>query len=184
MFTFRNHIRTVATPDPTAGGGDASRQETGVRPEDRKTDESKDFSRALSKRAAEIEAKYSDYADLKAKAMKYDEAQEAAKTEAQKLQDRLEKAEEERDALKAAEEHGKLVDSICEETGLDRKVVSMLSGDDKTLAANAEALREIIGKQKTDNQKKQGRPLAVPPNRGNDTVTTAKQLLSQAYAEK
>lgn len=184
MFKFRNHIRTVVTTDSTAGGGDAGQQDSDKQPDEKKSDESKDFSRALSKRAAEIESKYSDYADLKAKAVKYDEAQEAAKTEAQKLQDRLAKAEEERDALKAAAEHGKLVDSICEETGLDRKVVSMLSGDGKTLAANAKTLQEIIGKQKTDNQKKQGRPLAVPTNRGNDTVTTAKQLLSQAYAEK
>lgn len=46
---------------------------------------SKDFSRALAKRVAEIEARYSDYEELKAKAAKYDECENESKSDMSKL---------------------------------------------------------------------------------------------------
>jgi regulator of replication initiation timing len=174
----------IVNSDQPQGGSTTDQSQNTDQTASKQTDESKEFSRALAKRAAEIEAKYSDYADLKAKATKYDEGQEATKSEAQKLQERLVKAEAERDALKKTAERDKLVQTIAEETGLDRKVVSMLSGDDKTLAENAKALKDIIGKQQSSKQGKPPLPPAVPPNHGNRQAVTAKQLLSQAYAEK
>lgn len=41
----------------------------------------------IQKRIAQVEGKYSDYNDLKDKALKYDAAEEAAKTDLQKAQD-------------------------------------------------------------------------------------------------
>lgn len=52
-----------------------------------------DLDRIIADRLSREKAKYADYDDAKAKAAEYDKAQEAAKTEAQKLADRLAAAE-------------------------------------------------------------------------------------------
>lgn len=51
----------------------------------------------IAERLSRQKAQYADYADLKAKAQKWGEVEEAQKTEAQKLAERAAKAERERD---------------------------------------------------------------------------------------
>lgn len=52
-----------------------------------------EFEKALGKRLERERSKYADYDDIKTKAAEYDKAQEAAKTEQQKLAERAEAAE-------------------------------------------------------------------------------------------
>lgn len=167
-------LRTIDNP-PADNGGDGHEDDT-----------SKEFSRALAKRAAEIEAKYHDYEELKAKAAKYDEAEEAAKSELERMREAKEKAEAERDRLKAEGERSRLVDSIAEETGLDRSVVAMLSGDEKQLREHAEKLSAMVkdkSRQEREDRRKRSLPPTNPPAGGGDERRSAKELLRDAYAD-
>ena len=139
-------IRCVTNPDPNPASGGTPATEpklSAPKPadtkanEDNQSQEAKDFSRALAKRAAEIEAKYADYEDLKAKAAQLDEIEEAKKSEMDKLREQAEQAARERDELKAARERDELAASIAKETGLDRETVGLLAGEGDTLKANA-----------------------------------------------
>ena len=58
----------------------------------------------VGKRVAEEKGKYSDYEDLKAKAAKYDEAEEASKSELQKATERANNLESELAALRKENE--------------------------------------------------------------------------------
>ena len=80
-------------------------------------------------------AKYADYDEVKAKAAKYDEAEEANKTE-------LQKAVEERDALKARIEkleadkaHADAVAKAAAAHGVDAALLARMSGDVEENAA-------------------------------------------------
>lgn len=193
---FRNHppflIRTI-TGGPDQGGSDPNHdpKPAGPKPADPKADEdnqsqeAKDFSRALAKRAAEIEAKYADYEDLKAKAAQLDEIEEAKKSEMDKLREQAEQAARERDELKAARERDELAASIAKETGLDLETVGLLAGEGDTLKANAERLKEIIGETSKLQEPKPKLPPANPPATGTaGSHMSPTQLLSSAYADK
>jgi hypothetical protein len=59
---------------------------------------------AISERIARERGKFKDYGDLKAKAAKLDEIEQASKTELQKIQDRADAAEKRAADLEAAEQ--------------------------------------------------------------------------------
>lgn len=142
-------------------------------PEDEKQDpQAKDFSRALAKRVAEIEAKYADYEELKAKAAKYDAGQNDAEARLAKLERRFDEA----DKAKARRSE---VEKVAKETGLPVELVAMLDGDGDQLVENAKTVNAIIGKLKD--------PGALAPRvdqAGGGEQLTPRQLLQAAYAEK
>ena len=70
-----------------------------------------------------------DYDELKAKAAKYDELEEANKSELEKAEGRAKKAEEELTALKAEKARAEMVAAVAAKTGTAVEVVSMLTGD-------------------------------------------------------
>lgn len=177
----RLHLRLVDSPQGDAGsGGGQTGPETGP---DQESSESKEFSRALSKRTAEIRTKYSDYDELKAKAAKLDEIEEAQKSELDKLRKQAQKAERERDELKAARERDQLVGDIAKETGLDRSVVEMLSGDGDQLREHAQALAKTIGE--TRKQQESKLPPAPPLTRTQPVSDMSpSQMIAGAYADK
>ena len=83
----------------------------------------------IGERLKRDRAKYADYDELKAKAAKYDEAEEASKSE-------LQKAVEERDALKARleklEADAKRAEEVAKaaaEHGVDAALLARMSGD-------------------------------------------------------
>lgn len=188
---FRNrlsYLHRVMTIDAGAdtGGSDTETGDTagaGDKDGHEQSDRSKDFSRALAKRAAEIEAKYSDYEELKAKAAKYDERESESKSDMDKLNERLAAIEKERDELKASEERRSLVDKVAKETGLPADVVSMLAGDDES------SLKEHAGRLNELMTAKQGKPRhgspksAQPDGRREVDGLTAMDLLRDAYSE-
>ena len=69
--------------------------------------------------------KYSDYEEMKGKAAKLDEIEEASKTELQKATERAERLESELTQLKEAEEIRRVRDKVATETGVP---ASLLSG--------------------------------------------------------
>ena len=75
----------------------------------------------------------------KAKADKYDEAQEAAKSDLQKAVERAERAEAESRALKEEQERARAVKAAAAAWGVDEDTLSRMGGD---VEANAEFLKE------------------------------------------
>ena len=152
MLYRHRHLMFIDSGEQSGGSGEPSAEPEKPTGETDGEDRSKDFSRALAKRVAEIEAKYSDYEELKAKAAKYDERESESKSDMDKLNERLAAIEKERDELKASEEHRTLVDKVAKETGLPAEVVAMLSGDDES------ALKEHAGKLGELMSSKQPKP--------------------------
>lgn len=93
----------------------------------------------VGKRVAEEKGKYSDYEDLKAKAAKYDEAEEANKSELQKATERANNLESELVALRKENEVRVMRETVSKETGIPS---NLLTGDtEEACKAQAEAIK-------------------------------------------
>jgi len=98
-----------------------------------------DFDKAIQARIAREQSKYSDYADLKAKAEKLNQIEEANKTELQKAQDALLEAQAKTKALEVAN----LRAQVAEAKGVPS---TLLTGDTKeAIEAAADALLSFKG---------------------------------------
>lgn len=110
----------------------------------------------IKKRLARAE-KPSDYDELKAKAAKYDELEQANKSELQRITEERDSLTKQLADFKAAEEHRKAVDEAVETYKLsaaDAKVLMKMSGD---VAENASMLAEIAqSRSKYPNVKDDG----------------------------
>ena len=117
---------TVATQEPNAG-------------EQIRTFTQEEVNAIVGKRLAEEKGKFSDYEDLKAKAMKLDEIEEANKSELQKATERANNLEAELNGLKKAEEVRLMRENVAKETGVPS---SLLNGDtEESCKAQAEAIK-------------------------------------------
>lgn len=93
----------------------------------------------VGKRLAEEKGKYSDYEEIKAKAAKYDEAEEANKSELQKAVERANNLEAELAGIKKSEEIRQTREKIATETGIP---AHLLTGDtEEACKAQAEAIK-------------------------------------------
>ena len=93
----------------------------------------------VGKRLAEEKGKYADYEEIKAKAAKFDEAEEANKSELQKAVERANNLESELAGIKKAEEVRKTREKIATETGIP---ANLLTGDtEESCKAQAEAIK-------------------------------------------
>ena len=82
----------------------------------------------LNAKIASRLSKYADYDELKAKAEKYDEMEEASKTELQKSQEKAAELQKKLDALTQANAIRDIRDKVAKETGVPS---ALLSGDDE-----------------------------------------------------
>lgn len=93
----------------------------------------------VGKRLAEEKGKYADYDEIKAKAAKYDEAEEANKTELQKATERANNLEAELQGMKKAEEIRHTREKIANETGIP---CNLLTGStEEECKAQADAIK-------------------------------------------
>lgn len=84
-----------------------------------------DVNAIVQKRLAEERGKYADYEALKTKAEKFDAAEEAAKTELQKAQEKASALQEQIDMMTKADN----IRKVREKVSLDKKIpASLLSG--------------------------------------------------------
>lgn len=89
-----------------------------------------DVNRIVAQRLARAKAEPpADYAELKEKAAKFDEAQEAAKSDLQKALERAEVAESRLAEMKASAERAAKVAEVARETGVDADILAAMSGD-------------------------------------------------------
>lgn len=135
---------------------DSTNEAENSKQENKQSETSKDFSRALNKRVEEVEAKYANYDELKEKAEKYD-SQESANAQL------IEKLKAENDALKAKAEHNAQVEKLAHETELDVQLISLLKGDGKELEENAAILAKFF-KAREHNLPTAGTKSSVPPS--------------------
>ena len=93
----------------------------------------------VGKRLAEEKSKFSDYEDLKAKASKFDEMEEANKSELQKATERANALESELKAMKNAEEVRVMRENVAKETGIPSNLLT--GATEEECKAQAEAIK-------------------------------------------
>lgn len=103
--------------------------------EEQKTFTQAELDEIVSERLKRERSKYEGFEELKTKAAKFDELEEASKTELQKATERAEKLKAELDSLKKSEEQRLIKEKVAKETGVP---ASLLTGDSEE-ACNAQA---------------------------------------------
>lgn len=93
----------------------------------------------IGKRLSEVKSKYADYDDLKAKAAKYDEAEEKNKSELQKATERADALESELKSMKKAEEVRTMREKVAKETGIPSNLIT--GSTEEECKAQAEAIK-------------------------------------------
>lgn len=107
-----------------------------------KTFTQEDVNRIVQERIARVKAEVpTDYEELKAKAAKYDEAEEASKSELQKALESAESYKAELEAMKQADAHRKLVAEKAAEYKVDANLLGRMQGD---VDENAKYLSETL----------------------------------------
>lgn len=112
-------------------------QETGESQE--RTFTQDELNAIVGKRLAEEKNKYADYDVLKAKAEKFDEAEEASKSELQKATERANALETELNGLKKAEEVRLMREKVANETGIPSNLLT--GSSEEECKAQAEAIK-------------------------------------------
>ena len=127
-----------------------------------------DFDKAIQARLARERAKFSDYDEVKAKADKLAELEDAQKTEAEKQQEALEKAQRELAELTVAKTRA--------EVAADKGVpAELLTGStQEELEASADALIAFKGEQQTQK--------LIIPNEGNAPSSRSTGSTADAFA--
>jgi len=83
-------------------------------------------------------AKYSDYEAMKEKALKFDEMEEAKKTELQKANERVDSLQKQIDEMTKANEITAIRNKIAKETGVPAELLT--GADEETCKTQAEAI--------------------------------------------
>ena len=92
----------------------------------------------ITDRISEIKEKYADYDDLKAKASKYDEAEEASKSELQKVTEARDALQAELEGYKKAEAVRAVREKVAESKGVPAHLLTAETEDE--CAAQADAI--------------------------------------------
>ena len=93
----------------------------------------------IGKRLSEEKSKYADYDEIKAKAAKFDEAEEKNKTELQKATERASALESELNAMKKADEARMMREKVAKETGVPSNLIT--GSTEEECKAQAEAIK-------------------------------------------
>lgn len=107
-----------------------------------------DLDKIVSARIAREREKYSDYKDLRAKAARLDELEEANKTELEKANARASSAEEKLKAYEHAEKVRGWKAEVAQETGVPVEALAGNTLDE--IQAHGQTLANIFGNQKQD----------------------------------
>lgn len=98
-----------------------------------------DLNRVIGERIKSVKAKFADYGDLKAKAAKFDEVEQANKSELERAQERINELEQ----RSTAAERAALVTRIASEEGV---IPEVLHGDtEEEMRAAAARIKEWAG---------------------------------------
>lgn len=100
-----------------------------------------ELDKIVGERLSRERAKYEGFDELKAKAAKFDEMEEANKSELQKMSEKAQALQSELDSMKKAAQIRDIRDKVAQETGVP---ASLLTGDtEEDCTAQAEAIKEF-----------------------------------------
>lgn len=126
-------------------GTDNQNIQEGAQTTDTKTFTQAELDAVVKDRLKREREKYSDYENLKAKAAKFDEAEEANKTELQKVTERAKALEDELNGLKEAEKLRTMRAEVAKETGIPANLLTGSTEDE--CKAQAEAIKAFAQPQ-------------------------------------
>ena len=104
-----------------------------------------DVNRILAREKYTLREKYSDYEDLKAKAAKFDELEEANKTELQKAKERADSLQAQIDSMNKANALRELRDEVSREKGVPANLLT--GGTKEECEAQADQILSFASKQ-------------------------------------
>lgn len=129
-----------------------------------------DLDRIVKDRLTREREKYGDYDALKAKADKFDEIEEASKTELQKATEKAKALQDELDAFKKAESLRTMREKVAHDTGVPASLLTAESED-----ACKEQAKQIL---------EFSRPSGYPQVRdGGEVRTSGKKSTRDSFAE-
>ena len=149
---------------PTTGGG---QEPNGGAPE--KTFTQGEMDAIIGQRLAREREKYADYDILKAKAAKFDESEDAQKTELQKAQEKASSLETELNEMKAAKKITEIRSKVAKETGVPAELLH--GNDEETCKAQADAIKKVAGPS-YPNVLDGGEPNKPPAGKTRDQFAT------------
>ncbi len=149
---------------PTTGGG---QEPNGGAPE--KTFTQGEMDAIIGERLAREREKYADYDILKAKAAKFDESEDAQKTELQKAQEKASSLETELNEMKAAKKITEIRSKVAKETGVPAELLH--GNDEETCKAQADAIKKFAGPS-YPNVLDGGEPNKPPAGKTRDQFAT------------
>jgi hypothetical protein len=123
----------------------------------------------ITDRISEIKEKFADYEDLKAKASKYDEAEEASKSELQKVTETRDALQAELDKLKKAEAVRQIRESVANKTGVPASLLKADTEDE--CAAEAEAILGFAKASRSYPNVKDGGEVTAPTISKDDILS-------------
>lgn len=153
----------------TAQAGNAQETES-TQGKEEKTFTQAELNSVIQKRLGEERQKYGDYEDLKKKAARLDEIEEANKSELQKATEKAEKLEAELKSIKAAEAVNSIRTSVAELTGVPSSLLTGTTEEECKVQAKA-----II-----DFAKSYGYPALKD---GGEAHNTSKKSTGQQFAD-
>ena len=127
----------MPNPDETPTSSESTEQ-----PQEQRTFTQAELDSIVKERLKREREKHADYDERKAKAEKFDAAEEANKSELQKAVERAEALEKELSGLKAQQQRTQLVTSVARETGIDAELLAAMNGTtEDEIRANADLLK-------------------------------------------
>lgn len=139
-ITAMRHHNRIATIDNPPEGGSATEPDTQGKPEDEpRTFTTEEVNAIVQKRLAK-ERNSAENTELRRKAKLYEEAENANKTELQKLQDQNRKLSEELEQSR----HGQLIAAACIRHSIPAEYADLVNGhDEDTIEASAAKIAKL-----------------------------------------
>ena len=135
----------------------------GVNTQETRTFTQEELNAIVESRLAKEKAKLADYEELKAKASKLDEMEEANKSELQKATEKAESLQKQLDELTKANELRTIRDKVATETGVPANLLTASTEDE--CKAQAEAIKAFAGTSSTYPSVKDGGEVQGAPKK-------------------
>lgn len=161
----------VTETAPEAQGGNETSGDTPAATEFKPINSQQELNAALKDRLDRERAKFKDYNDIKAKAAKLDQIEQANLSELEKANGRVTTAEKDRDDAKA--EALRLRIAVTHGISLDDADLFLTGTTEETLTAQAKRLSDRAAEQaKAEADRKKKHPIVPKEGTSTDTETT------------
>ena len=133
----------TTTPNTEEQGQTAAAAQSGKQQDFVPITSQEEFDERIKARIARVKATPpADYDELKAKAARLDELEEASKSELQKATERAERLQAELDGIKSEQQRQSIVAKVAKDTGVDPEILAAMSGStEDEVKASAELLK-------------------------------------------